>query len=494
MSEVKKIKPALSKGTRDFLPAEVAKRNYIFNTIKSVFRKYGFEEIETPAIERLETLTGKYGEEGDKLLFKILNSGDFLDVMNDYAKKNLEQPRPLDYFQSTKTTEANKQYYFSFSTTYPNDPDKNKLEKNESLFFPFTTPLFARLIAEKGLRYDLTVPLARYVVQHQHELSFPFKRFHIGPVWRADRPQKGRYQEFYQCDADIIGSDSLLNEVELTMIYVEAFAKLGLDVTVKINNRKLIEAVLSKVGVSDKKVEVITIIDKYDKIGMAEVGAQLKGLGLGDAEVKQLHDLLFATNHVDLVKTLNHPDVTKEVETVMAYFGESPKVQFDASLMRGLDYYTGTIWEVRANGVQMGSIGGGGRYDNLTEMFGGQNLSGVGISFGIERIYDVMEELKLFPETISQGVKVLFVPRDASVIDFTFQQTQAVRQAGIAAEIFLGNVKKQKHFNYVVSKNIAFMVEVGENEQQSGKFRLREVKTRDTRNDLGINDIITILS
>ena len=445
MSEIKKIKPALSKGTRDFLPAEVAKRNYIFDTIKSVFRKYGFEEIETPAIERLETLTGKYGEEGDKLLFKILNSGDYLkDAPNeDLAAGN-----------------------------------------SQSL---------TKHIAEKGLRYDLTVPLARYVVQHQDELAFPFKRFHIGPVWRADRPQKGRYQEFYQCDADVIGSNSLFNEVELTKIYLEVFEKLKMNVTVRVNNRKLIDELLTLAGVSENKTEVITILDKLDKtdwIGEKGVAAQLKTLGLTYAQTEKLYAYLFKS----LKEVSLSAETAKEVETIMSFFEHEPKVFFDAALMRGLDYYTGTIWEVKANNVQMGSLGGGGRYDNLTEMFGAQNMSGVGISFGIERIYDVMEELKLFPETISQGVKVLFVPRDEQAEDFTFKQVQALRDAGISAEIFLGNTKKQKQFKYVEDKKIAWIVEVGENEQQSGKFRLRNTLTRDTQNDLGLEDIITQLA
>ncbi len=430
MSEVKKIKPSLSKGTRDFLPQEVAKRNYIFDTIKSVFRKYGFEQIETPAIERLETLTGKYGEEGDKLLFKILNSGDYLSDVRSRMS------------------------------------DVSKLTPQE------VTPL----IAEKGLRYDLTVPLARYVVQHQDKLAFPFKRFHIGPVWRADRPQKGRYQEFYQCDADVIGSSSLLNEVELTQIYAEVFKKLQLPVSIKINNRKLIDEVFEKVGVTgDKKREAIVIIDKLDKLGQTGVVDQLIQLELSTAQIDELWGYL-----------INRPyfkfdgfTASNELNYVMSYFNSSTEVYFEGSLMRGLDYYTGTVWEVTAKeGSITSSLGGGGRYDNLTEMFGGQNLSGVGISFGIERIYDVMEELNLFPATIAQGVKVLFVPRDSEVEEFTFNQVQTLRNAGIAAEIFLGNVKKQKHFTYAEQKGIPYMVEIGGNEMESKQFRLRNVTER----------------
>jgi len=449
MSEVKKIKPQLSKGTRDFLPGEVAKRNYIFDTIKIVFRKYGFEEIETPAIERLETLTGKYGEEGDKLLFKILNSGDYLK-----------------------------------------DVPKEELAVGNS-------HLATKYIAEKGLRYDLTVPLARYVVQHQDNLAFPFKRFHIGPVWRADRPQKGRYQEFYQCDADVIGSNSLMNEVELTKIYVEVFLKLGLDVSIRINNRKILEAIAAYAGCRENLTGLTTIIDKVDKIGIEGVANELGKLSLTEEQQQKIYSLLQTKNLSSFSSVFKDTEIGKkgieELEFVLSIAG-SKNVVFDITLARGLNYYTGTIWEVVCNNVQMGSIASGGRYDNLTEMFGGQNMSGVGISFGIERIYDVMEELNLFPETISQGVKVLFVPRDQSAEEFTFLQVQQLRDAGIAAEIFLGNVKKQKQFAYAEQKNIAFLVEVGENETQLGKFRLRNAKTRDIQNDLTLTDIIQLLA
>ncbi|MBK8660007.1 MAG: histidine--tRNA ligase [Bacteroidetes bacterium] len=436
------MKPALSKGTRDFLPGEVAKRNYIFDTIKGVFRKYGFEQIETPAIERLETLTGKYGEEGDKLLFKILNSGDYL--------------------KDVPAEELNKE----------------------------NASAITKHIAEKGLRYDLTVPLARYVVQHQDNLAFPFKRFHIGPVWRADRPQKGRYQEFYQCDADVIGSNSLLNEVELTKIYAEAFKALRLPVVIKVNNRKLIDEIFSKVGITDKKSEVITLIDKEDKIGWDGVKEQLLKLELSEDLVNELHGYLFNTPYSDFKDSA----AAQEVKEVMKHFTDDTSVVFSASLMRGLDYYTGTIWEIKCPSSSIGSLGGGGRYDNLTEMFGGQNMSGVGISFGIERIYDVMEELNLFPDTISQGVKVLFVPRDSACELFAFEQVQQLRSQNLPAEIFLGNVKKQKHFGYVEQKNIPFMVEVGANELQSGLFILRNTKTRTTTPDLDLSGIAAILT
>lgn len=477
MSQVKRIKPALSKGTRDFLPSEVAKRNYIFNTIKSVFRKYGFEEIETPAIERLETLTGKYGEEGDKLLFKILNSGDYL------------KDAPADLL-SAKNSSAITQH-----------------------------------IAEKGLRYDLTVPLARYVVQHQENLAFPFKRFHIGPVWRADRPQKGRYQEFYQCDADVIGSTSLLNEVELTKIYVEVFERLGIAVTIRINNRKILSGLGEKLaelvkgdqGIYPKREHeieqtvsaviyaisiFITALDKADKIGIDGVKAELLSKGFPSSAIDKFDGILnMKGDNLSQFKRLKEefaefPIVLEginELNQVIA-LANTKNVTFDTLLARGLNYYTGIIWEVVCNDVQMGSIASGGRYDNLTEMFGGQNMSGVGISFGIERIYDVMEELNLFPETISQGVQVLFVPRDADAEEFTFKQVQALRDAGIPAEIYLGNVKKQKQYTYVEQKNISFIVEVGADEVASQKFRLRNAKTRDTQNDLALQQIIQLLT
>ena len=427
------------------MPREVAKRNFIFDTIKNVFRKYGFEEIETPAIEKLETLTGKYGEEGDKLLFKILNSGDYL---KDVAS---------DKLQVTGAKEL---------TSY---------------------------IAEKGLRYDLTVPLARYVVMNQENLPFPFKRFHIGPVWRADRPQKGRYQEFYQCDADVIGSTSLLNEVELTMIYLEAFEKLGVNVTVRMNNRKLIDEILNISGIAENKTEVITLLDKLDKVewkGEKGIEQQLLALGLTESKTNKLYDCLNSNNYLQFIEKSVNADVAKEVKSVSQFFENESRVLFDPTLMRGLDYYTGTIWEVKANGVQMGSIGGGGRYDNLTEMFGGQNMSGVGISFGIERIYDVMEELNLFPASISQGVKVLFVPREEAVEAFTFQQVQTLRDAGIGAEIFLGNVKKQKQFKYVEDKSIPYIVEVGENEVKTAIFRLKNAQKREIIGEFNLQQVI----
>lgn len=454
-----KIKPSLSKGTRDFLPQEVAKRNYIFETIKGVFRKYGFEQIETPAIERLETLTGKYGEEGDKLLFKILNSGDYL------------QSLPEELLTTRNSQSATKH------------------------------------LSEKGLRYDLTVPLARYVVQHQDKLAFPFRRFHIGPVWRADRPQKGRYQEFYQCDADIIGSNSFLCEIELTSIYQEAFKKLNLPVIVKINERGVLNALaitlLRKSNGGDKNLpevsrDLLNAIDKVDKIGIDEAQQELLSKGYQVAAVNHVWDIIKKVNSESdspkRIKTLKESREAIDLDTQEDWLFwdssiskleaiidnvKSDTLLFDLTLARGLDYYTGVIWEVIPNAsIRIGSIGGGGRYANLTEMFGGQNMSGVGISFGIERIYDVMEELNLFPETVSQAVKILFVPREPALEEFTFQQVQTLRNAGIAAEIFLGNVKKQKQFTYAEAKHIPLLAEVGSDEMATGIFRVRETATR----------------
>lgn len=486
MSEVKKIKPALSKGTRDFLPKEVARRNYIFDTIKSVFAKYGFEQIETPAIEKLETLTGKYGEEGDKLLFKILNSGDFLEEPNFEKDDNEKEQRTVQF--GARVGRRDKRL---IDIAWAEIARTLGVEKKELL-----SSIQSR-ITEKGLRYDLTVPLARYVVQHQDDLAFPFKRFHIGPVWRADRPQKGRYQEFYQCDADVIGTNSLYNEVELTSIYAEVFAKLGMNVTIRINNRKILEGLVAYAGCAEHLTAITIIIDKLDKVGLEGVKTDLDKLGLGLEQKEKIIALLQVKTLNELKPLFAEIEVGKKgIEELAMVLGqlETGNVLFDITLARGLNYYTGVIWEVVSNDAKMGSIASGGRYDNLTEMFGGQNMSGVGISFGIERIYDVMEELNLFPETIAQGVQVLFVPRDISVEEFTFQQVQTLRKEGIAAEIFLGNVKKQKQFTYAEQKNIAYLVEVGDNEKNTGLFRLRNAKTRETLNDLPLDLIIQKLT
>ncbi len=439
-----KVKPSLPKGTRDFLPNEVMQRKYIFNTIRNVLEHYGFSEIETPAFERLETLTGKYGEEGDRLLFKILNSGDFLSKVSDeiYQEKN-----------------------------------SNKLLKE---------------ISEKGLRYDLTVPLARYVVQHQGDLVFPFKRYHVAPVWRADRPQRGRYQEFYQFDADIISADSLINDVELTQILIDVYKALGINVTIKINNRKILEALSIYADAKDNLSSITIAIDKLDKVGMDGVILELKNNELSDEQITKITQVLSAKSITDLIPLFNEIEVGKKgIEELQFIFNKikSDNLIFDATLARGLSYYTGTIWEVTANDVQMGSISGGGRYDNLTEMFGGQNMSGIGISFGVERIYDVMQELNLFSSKINKGVKVLVVARDEKLIDTCYVIVLKMREAKIACEFFTGNVKKQKQMPYAIAKNIEYIMEIGEDEITNNIYRIKNIESREEQK-LSLTEII----
>ena len=459
MAEIKKIKPSLPKGTRDFLPEEVARRNYIFDTIKSVFRKYGFQQIDTPAFERLETLTGKYGEEGDRLLFKILNSGDYLK----------------------------------------DAPEAELQSKNSAAV--------TRHIAEKGLRYDLTVPLARYVVQHQEHLAFPFKRFHIGPVWRADRPQKGRYQEFYQCDADVIGSNSLLNEVELSQIYMEVFKRLNVPVCVDISSRKFLYGLAKLCGAENVFTDFTTIIDKEDKIGSAKVKDELNTLtsGAGDRYIELMSNINHENqnNFIEVFDDLRSQfkqigcqegtDGLNELkfilDLILGFGSIDDKVKFNPTLARGIGYYTGTIWEVKPIGVQMGSLGGGGRYDNLTEMFGGRDMSGVGISFGIERIYDVMEELKLFPAELTENTKVLFVHFDEASEAYAFEQLQKVRAADIASEIYPGKKKLDKQMNYANDKKIPFVIVIGGDEMASGKLAFKNM-TSGEQEKLTIEEII----
>ena len=438
-----KVKASLPSGTRDFLPQEVAKRNYLFSVIKSVFEKYGFQQIETPVLENLATLTGKYGDEGDQLLFKILNSGDFLKDANAEIL-------------------ANK--------------DSKKL-----------TPQ----IADRGLRYDLTVPLARYVVQHQGDLTFPFKRYHIAPVWRADRPQKGRYREFYQCDADVISSDSLINEVELTNIFAEVFDALKLNVTIRINSRKILEAIAIYANIREQLTELTTAIDKFDKVGLDGVTKELNERGFAAERVEKINTLLQIKSLHELKKIIGENEGITELETVLR-LANIPNVEFDITLARGLNYYTGVIWEIKSNDTQFGSIGSGGRYANLTELFGGQNMSGVGISFGVERVYDAMNELNLFPETVLQGVQILFVAREPQLENFAFEQVQKLRTNGISAELFLGNVKKQKYFNYAEAKGIAFMSEVGSDEAEYGIFRVKNLKTREEKR-LSLEELVAEL-
>lgn len=432
MSEIKKVKPSLPSGTRDFLPQEVAKRNYIFGIIKSVFEQYGFQQIETPVLENLSTLTGKYGEEGDQLLFKVLNSGDYLK-------------------DADAETLSNK--------------DSKKL-----------TPQ----IAERGLRYDLTVPLVRYVVQHQNDLVFPFKRYHIAPVWRADRPQKGRYREFYQCDADIIGSNSLLNEVELTQIFSKVFSSLKLNTEIRINNRKILEAVAVYASCEDKLEAMTVAIDKLDKIGIDGINNELLNRGFTDEQINKVKQVLVVKDLAELTTLFaSIPIGLQGIEelTYVMKLASSPSVIFDVTLARGLNYYTGVIWEIKSLDSSMGSIGSGGRYANLTEMFGGRDMSGVGISFGVERIYDIMEELKLFPQDALKTTEVLFVHFSEANRDFAFPLVQQLRNANVATELYPDKAKMEKQMKYANAKGIPYVVVIGDNEMLSGKLAVKDMRS-----------------
>jgi len=435
-------KPTVPKGTRDFLPLETRRRNHIFNTIKTVFEKYGYAPIETPAMENLSTLTGKYGEEGDRLIFKILNSGDYLGKA-----------------------------------------DEESLNVRDSL-------RLAPSIAEKALRYDLTVPFARYVVNHFNELSFPFKRYQIQPVWRADRPQKGRYREFYQCDADVVGSDSLLNEVEMIQLFDEVLSTLGLeDFTIKINNRKILSGIAEVAGVADQITNVTVALDKLDKIGADGVKKEWRDRGIPESAMKTLEPLLAMQGGNDellpaLDELLANSETGKkgleELREVLGHIAElgltNAKLEVDVTLARGLDYYTGAIFEVLAGGVQMGSICGGGRYDDLTSIFGMDNLSGVGISFGADRIYDVLLELGKFPEEVAAGTKVLFVNFGEKESRFALHQIKALRAAGISCELYPDNAKMKKQMKFANDKKVQFVALAGENEIAAGKVNLKNME------------------
>lgn len=434
-------KPSIPKGTRDFGPDEMAKRNYIFDTIKSVYALYGFQQIETPAMETLQTLMGKYGDEGDKLLFKILNSGDFLK----------------------------------------NAKDEELLERN---------PLKLQTkVAEKGLRYDLTVPFARYVVMHREELQMPFKRYQIQPVWRADRPQKGRYREFYQCDADIVGSDSLLNEVELMQIIDTVFAKFGIRVQIKINNRKILSGIAEVIGEADKIVQITTAIDKLDKIGLENVNAELVKEGIPTDAIEKLQPIiqLSGTNDEKLdtiAKVLSNSEIGMKGVEESRYILDALKktnlkneIELDLTLARGLNYYTGAIFEVKALDVQIGSITGGGRYDNLTGIFGMPGLSGVGISFGADRIYDVLNTLDLYPKSSVTGTQLLFINFGEKEMNYVLPFVAQARKANIRTEIFPDSVKMKKQMAYANAKNIPFVVLAGDSEIEQGKVTLKDMES-----------------
>lgn len=435
------MKPSIPKGTRDFSPIEMAKRNYIFDTIRSVFYRYGFKQIETPAMENLSTLMGKYGEEGDKLLFKVLNSGDFLAHVAD---------EELIGRNSNKLTSK---------------------------------------ISEKGLRYDLTVPFARYVVQHREELIFPFKRFQIQPVWRADRPQKGRYREFYQCDADVVGSNSLIYEAELIEMIDEAFQLFKIPVIIKLNNRKILAGIAELIGESERIIDITVAIDKLDKIGLDNVNSELLGKGISQAAIDKLQPILGLqgsnTEKLEILKTvLTSSSVglkgIAELEEVFGYIQSAQihcSVELDLTLARGLNYYTGAILEVKAKDVDMGSISGGGRYDNLTGIFGLPDVSGVGFSFGADRIYDVLSQLDLFPKESSSGTSLLFVSFDEKGLNYCLPLLRKVRRAGIASEIYPDGSKLKKQMSYANSNQIPFVAIVGDSEMEVNKVMLKNMET-----------------
>lgn len=433
-------KPSIPKGTRDFGPVEMAKRNYIFNTIKEVYALYGFSQIETPSMENLSTLMGKYGEEGDKLLFKILNSGDFLHGMT------------ADEVANTSTLKL------------------------------------AAKFCEKGLRYDLTVPFARYVVQHRDELQLPFKRYQIQPVWRADRPQKGRYREFYQCDADVVGSDSLINEVELMQIVDTVFTKFGIRVQIKINNRKILTGIAEVIGEADKIVDITVAIDKLDKIGLEAVNDELRNNGISEEAIEKLQPIikLEGTNDQKLQvirEVLASSEVgimgVEETQYILDNLKGCLKneIQLDLTLARGLNYYTGAIFEVKALDVQIGSITGGGRYDNLTGIFGMPGLSGVGISFGADRIYDVLNQLELYPTDAMTGTQLLFINFGEKETAYCMPIARAAREAGIRTEVYPDSVKMKKQMAYANAKQIPFVALAGENEIAENKLTLKNMVT-----------------
>ena len=434
-------KPNMPKGTRDFSPVEMAKRNYIFDTIREVYALYGFQQIETPAMETLQTLMGKYGEEGDKLLFKVLNSGDYLNKVSD----------------------------------------EELCERN-------TLKLAARL-CEKGLRYDLTVPFARYVVMHRDELQLPFKRYQIQPVWRADRPQKGRYREFYQCDADVVGSDSLMNEVELMQIVDTVFTRFGVRVQIKINNRKILTGIAEVIGEADKIVDITVAIDKLDKIGIDNVNEELRGNGISEEAIQKLQPIinLAGSNNeklqiiADVLATsetgLKGVEETRFILDTLQNVGLNNEIQLDLTLARGLNYYTGAIFEVKALDTPMGSITGGGRYDNLTGIFGMPGISGVGISFGADRIFDVLNTLDLYPKEAVASTQLLFVNFGEKEAAYCLPIVAKARQAGIRTEIYPDSAKMKKQMSYANAKGIQFVAIVGENEMNEGKVTLKNMAT-----------------
>ena len=449
-------KPSIPKGTRDFSPAEMARRNYIFDTIRQAFKLYGYKQIETPAMENLSTLMGKYGEEGDKLLFKILNSGDYLKPVGD-----------------EELTERN-------------------------------CARLASKLCDRGLRYDLTVPFARFVVQHRDELTMPFKRYQIQPVWRADRPQKGRYREFFQCDADVVGSDSLWNEVELLSLIDTVFRNLKIHTCIKLNNRKVLSGIAEVIGEADKLIDITVAIDKIDKIGIDKVNEELSQKGLNDEAISRLRPLLeLSGSNSEKLQTLSELlasseiglkgiEELKEVLAGIDTLGHECDVELDVSLARGLNYYTGTIIEVKALDVEIGSITGGGRYDNLTGVFGMSGLSGVGISFGADRIYDVLNQLNLYPEEISNTVKVVFVNFGQAEAVQSAKYIAQLRQQGISAELYPDSTKMKKQMNYANDNKIPFVAIIGETELQDGTIAVKNMNSGEQKT-MSINELIDAL-
>ncbi len=450
-------KPSIPKGTRDFSPVEMARRNYIFDTIRDVFRLFGYQPLETPAMENLSTLMGKYGEEGDKLLFKILNSGDFLRSVD----KSL-----------VDSAECNK---------------------------------LAGQLCEKGLRYDLTVPFARFVVQHRSEIQFPFKRYQIQPVWRADRPQKGRYREFYQCDADVIGSDSLINEIELLQMIDMVFSRLNVNIAIKLNNRKVLAGIAELIGAPDKLIDITVAIDKIDKIGLEKVNEELAERGLSSESIAALEPILKIDGSIDerlnkLSSLLAPIEIGRlgvdELRTVVSgtqALGLKAELDLDVSLARGLNYYTGTIIEVKAKDVQIGSITGGGRYDNLTGVFGMPGVSGVGISFGADRIYDVLNALDLYPADATTGIKVLFLNMGAAEADMSLRCVKSLRAAGIPAAVYPDCAKMKKQMSYANDMHVPYVAIIGENELATCSVALKNMADG-TQTQCPVSDLASHIS
>ena len=551
-------KPSIPKGTRDFNAVEVAKRSYIMETIKEQFQVFGFQPIETPSFENSDTLMGKYGDEGDRLIFKILNSGDyFKDVRNDvfysanisvtffdifdFLRKVISVNNEKDYEDGLETligvysknkiskeeAELLRTFFLELKNNFIQFNFENKNSKNkESLEFQYRRVAFqsffekyieefdslnsikaTKKISEKALRYDLTVPFARYVVQHQNEIEFPFKRYQIQPVWRADRPQKGRFREFYQCDADVVGSKSLFQEVEFVQLYDAVFSSLRLEgVTIKINNRKILSGIAEVIGAQDKLIDFTVALDKLDKIGEEKVKEEMRGKGISEDGISKLQPLFSLKgdfgNQVESLKSiLSASEIglkgIEELEFINTAISKlelkTAKLQLDVTLARGLNYYTGAIFEVSApEGVKMGSIGGGGRYDDLTGIFGLKDVSGVGISFGLDRIYLVLEELNLFPDTITASTKVLFINFGESEAMTCLQAVTKLRQEGIKAELYPDAAKMKKQMNYANRREIPYVVLVGEEEVKAGVFTLKNMDSGE-QNKLALNDLLDAL-